>query len=45
VVRNGVLIAEAVLATGDPGGASLLATVVLIGGLGALTMLVVRAAA
>ena len=45
VVRNGVLVAEAVLATGDPRGASLLATVALIGGLGALTVLVVRAAA
>ena len=45
VVRNGVLIAEAVLATGDPHGASVVATVLLAAGLGALTIVVVRAAA
>ena len=43
VVRNGVLIAEAVLATGDPHGASLGATALWVLVLGAVTVVAVRA--
>jgi hypothetical protein len=43
VVRNGVLIAEAVLATGDPRGAAIGATALWVVALGAVTVVVVRA--
>jgi hypothetical protein len=44
VLRNGVLLALAVLATGNPSGASAVATAGWIVVLGAITLLVVRAA-
>ena len=44
VLRNGVLLALAVLATGDASGASVAATLVWVVLLGALTLVVVRAA-
>jgi hypothetical protein len=44
VLRNGVLLALAVIATGSPSGASAAATLAWIVAFGAITLLVVRAA-